>query len=78
MAAHLQDLGEGPGQVCLITEWCRRWQGEGGLESHREMPLGSILLPKPLRQWQWDIAPKGELYKKESLVLDVGWYNLNS
>jgi hypothetical protein len=75
MAAHLADLAAGPGRVCLISEWRRRWFDAMGQLLASDLPLAGLDLPPYRQGWVWTVAPPGELSGGASLVADVGWYD---
>ena len=74
LQGHVDDLAGGGGAACLITEWRRRRFDRRGNLRTTEEPLSGLTLPRPLAQWDWHIAPLGELPGGDSLVLDIGYY----
>lgn len=59
--AHLAWLGGFRARVCLIADVERR-KLRGGTVLECEDPLFGAALPEPERAWDWDIAPRPELW----------------
>ncbi|HIJ63727.1 MAG TPA: hypothetical protein HPQ04_13625 [Rhodospirillaceae bacterium] len=74
LQGHVDDLAGGTGTACLITEWRRRRFDRQGQLLSTEQPLSGVVLPPPGAQWEWHIAPPGELAGGGSLILDVAHY----
>jgi len=77
MQAHLQDLRQGPGLACLVSEWRHRSLDAQGRETEREDVLAGFDLPPMADGWVWRLAPPGEMPDGSGLEMDVGGYRLS-
>jgi len=59
--AHLAWLGRFHCRVCLVTDM-ERLKVRGGTILESEDPLFGAALPAPERAWDWDMAPRPELW----------------
>ncbi|HVI52929.1 MAG TPA: hypothetical protein VM661_17100 [Candidatus Sulfotelmatobacter sp.] len=76
MLGHLDDLRQGPGRACLISEFCHRSYDDRGCLIEVDPLLAGMNLPEPLSRWVWPLAPLGEMSAGESLEMDVGAFRL--
>jgi len=74
MLSHIQMLSQLTCRVCLITDYKRNYKDERQHIIEQEEALPGIKLPKPDKEWLWEIAPKGELSKNISLTSVVYGY----
>lgn len=70
VAAALEDLGRGGEATCLVTETARLVSGPGAAP-RVEDPLHGIAPPPALEEWEWHMAPPGELGDGTQVVLRV-------
>lgn len=77
MQAHVDDLRNGPGRSCLISEWRRRWYDRDRHLIEATDPLSGLALPPPRESWSWMVAPPGELPGGASLSVEVGRFDLS-
>ena len=74
MLSHIEMLSKLDCRVCLITDYTRQYKDEGQQIIEQEDALPNIKLPKPDKEWLWEIAPRGELNKNISLTSVVYGY----
>ncbi|MEO6993304.1 MAG: hypothetical protein ABI273_06725, partial [Lacunisphaera sp.] len=69
---HLHWLGERTGIRLLIADAARMDIGADGKQLKRETLHERFGLPRPDRQWRWDLAPIPEWSEKFHRVHEVG------
>ena len=72
---HLQLLAAQNGVCCLICDTQHDYLGAQGELLERQSTLGEISLGNADQQWQWPIAPLGELDSTHQLVATVQGFN---
>jgi hypothetical protein len=61
MAAHVEGLGTAGAIACLLTDVAYEIRDRSGAVLEHDSLMHGIDLPEPDRQWQWTVAPSGEL-----------------
>lgn len=75
--SHINLLKQQPGIVCLITDHYRFTINEAN-NREQESALLDIQLPEPDYSWPWQLAPKGEISRQQSLeTLVYAYTNFN-
>jgi hypothetical protein len=67
-AAHLADLADLPGQVCLLTDTRHRELARDGSVLDETDLLHGVVLPAPDDCWDWEVAPLGEISRRSAHV----------
>lgn len=71
--AHLAWLSADAEQVCLVTDVSRVERFSDGRVTRKEIVQG-VPLPRPDKTWDWQIAPKGSIYRDRDVYHHVQAY----
>ncbi len=79
--AHLEQLNQLTGNVCLITDTEHHYLDRSG-KCHKQIDMmNGLQLPAPNRQWQWSIAPCSEADRNCEIVAAVSawekWHQID-
>ena len=75
MTHHLDLVRSFKGERCLIADISRVWTDQMGNIEETEELLVDLPLPKADNQWQWHVAPPGELSRTSAFHTNVGVFS---
>ena len=72
--AHLDDLAQASGRVCLLTDVFMETRDKAGAVTDRLDLMRGVTLPRPDERWDWTVAPFGEIDRQHEYVHRVHAY----